>query len=364
MLHSDAAAEFLSDAMKLLSEATDTHTTTTLGHNAQANGTIEVFWRYWNRCMRLLSDDHYRKWPQFTSRICYAYNTAIHEALGGISPYEIFFGVAARNPFATAVYSRHIDAELPTANLNDPAEFAAAVKISAAAFTRLARNHTEHVRTSTADRLNRKGTPRTYSIADKVKIRIPPTHEMMLATGRRSSHLASWRGPCTITARLSTTAHSMTEDATGRMFERALTNILPHRAVSAKGPAVYDPKYSDPISPHEFIAVRDSPGEPFYIATVKTINTKSIKVQYLGCTQVDLERAVFRPCWHLPNSNIIKLAVTQPNNHLACTGTLYLESLRNLLVGRNMEFTLGMRLRRKSQRIIAPMHDELFIFQR
>jgi len=364
VLHSDAAAEFLSDAMKLLSEATDTHTTTTLGHNAQANGTIEVFWRFWNRCMRLLSDDHYRKWPQFTSRICYAYNTAIHESLGGISPYEIFFGVTARNPFATAVYLRNIDDELPAADLNNPAAFAEAVKISAAAFTRLARDHTEYVRVTTADRLNRTGTPRTYSIADKVKIRIPPTHEMMLATGRRSSHLASWRGPCTITARLSTTAHSMKEDATGRKFERVVTNILPCRAVSARGPAAYDPKYSDPFSINEFIAVRDSPGEPFYIATVKTIRTKSIKVQCLGCTQTDLERAVFRPCWHLPNSNYIKLAIAPPNNHIACTGTLELDSLRNLLVGRNMLFTKAMRLRKKSQRIIDPMHDELFIFER
>ena len=36
----------------------------------------------------------------------------------------------------------------------------------------------------------------------------------------------------------------------------------------------------------------------------------------------------------------------------------------NLLVGRNTLFTKAMRLRRKSQRIIDPMHDELFIFER
>jgi hypothetical protein len=28
-----------------------------------------------------------------------------------------------------------------------------------------------------------------------VKIRVPPTHEQMIATGRRSSHVTSWRGP-------------------------------------------------------------------------------------------------------------------------------------------------------------------------
>ena len=42
ILHSDAAQEFLSEAMQLLANATDTHTTTTLGHNAKANGTMEI----------------------------------------------------------------------------------------------------------------------------------------------------------------------------------------------------------------------------------------------------------------------------------------------------------------------------------
>jgi transposase InsO family protein len=50
-LHSDAAPEFLSEALALLAQAADIRTTTTLGHNARDNGTIEVFWRFWNRCL-------------------------------------------------------------------------------------------------------------------------------------------------------------------------------------------------------------------------------------------------------------------------------------------------------------------------
>jgi hypothetical protein len=73
------------------------------------------------------------------NRFVYAYNTAPHESLGGISPYEVYHGVAARNPFDTAVCSLATDAELPGGPLDDPAVFAAAVKIKtpAAAFTRL-----------------------------------------------------------------------------------------------------------------------------------------------------------------------------------------------------------------------------------
>ena len=45
-LHSDDAPEFVSEALDLVAKATSIKTTTTLGHNARGNSTIEVFWRY------------------------------------------------------------------------------------------------------------------------------------------------------------------------------------------------------------------------------------------------------------------------------------------------------------------------------
>ena len=61
VLHSDDAPEFLSAALDLLAKAVDVKTTTTLGHNARGNSTIEVFWRFWNRCLRMLSDENYAR---------------------------------------------------------------------------------------------------------------------------------------------------------------------------------------------------------------------------------------------------------------------------------------------------------------
>ncbi len=49
VIHSDTAPEFLSAALDLLAKATGIRTTTTLGHNARGNGTIEVFWRFLSR---------------------------------------------------------------------------------------------------------------------------------------------------------------------------------------------------------------------------------------------------------------------------------------------------------------------------
>jgi transposase InsO family protein len=101
VLHSDAAPEFLSEALALLATAADITTTTTLAHNARGNGTIEVFWRFWNRCLRLLPDDHYARWPAFAQRIAFAYNTASHESIAHVSPFQVQHGAPARNPLAT-----------------------------------------------------------------------------------------------------------------------------------------------------------------------------------------------------------------------------------------------------------------------
>jgi hypothetical protein len=99
ILHCDEAPEFLSELMAALLDITETTLTTTLGHNARSNGIIEVFWRYWNRCMRMLPDDQYRHWPRYVSRIGFAYNTAPHQSIGEISPFEIYYGMPARDTF-------------------------------------------------------------------------------------------------------------------------------------------------------------------------------------------------------------------------------------------------------------------------
>ncbi len=54
IIHSDAAPELLSALLAAVLAATGTQHTTTCGHNAQSNGEIKSWWRFWNRCMKLL----------------------------------------------------------------------------------------------------------------------------------------------------------------------------------------------------------------------------------------------------------------------------------------------------------------------
>ncbi len=301
MLHSDAAPEFLSEALDLLAQAADIRTTTTLEHNARGNGTIEVFWRFWNRCMRMLPDDHYCRWPGFASRIAFAYNTACHDSIGAVSPFEIQHGAPARNPLLTPL--------LDTPEMDEqkelclPKEFAAAVAVSTRAFSQLARTHDKFVRNETAARLNKGGKTKTFKIGDKVKVRVPPTALQMEETGRRAKHITAWRGPCTVVERLSSTAYATVDDVTHRRYERVIANLLPYRAEKAKANAnaAYDQQYSEPFTVGEFIALRDDPTGPFYVAKVEALVDRTVTVHYFGCTGMMLDTAIFKPCWHRVN---------------------------------------------------------------
>ncbi len=167
-LHSDAAPEFLSEALALLAQAANIKTTTTLGHNASGNGTVEVFWRYWNRCLRLLPDDHYAVWPSFASRIAFAYNTVTHDSLGEVTPFEVYHGSPAHNPLVSLLLEQPPIDEDKEVVL--PKDFAEAVSVSTSIFSQLAKSNDHFCRTETAARLNQKGS-KNLSLSATTRLR-------------------------------------------------------------------------------------------------------------------------------------------------------------------------------------------------
>jgi hypothetical protein len=217
---------------------TETTLTTTLGHNARSNGIIEVFWRCWNRCMRMLLDDLYRQWPRFVSRISFAYNTAPHQSIGDISPFEIYFGMPARDTFSRILTEQtELLQQLPTeeGDMENARLFALDVKTSTTAFIQLATNHDAFMKAKSAAFLNQKGFPRAFAVGDLVKVRFPPTKAELDASGRRLNHVSSWRGPCKIVDRLSTTTYRVVQQDTLREYERSVSNLLPWKAVTPQG---------------------------------------------------------------------------------------------------------------------------------
>jgi hypothetical protein len=58
------------------------------------------------------------------------------------------------------------------------------------------------------------------------------------------------------------------------------------------------------------------------------------------------------------------LSTNAPRGTIEYSGAIEFDSLRNLLVARNLELTSGKRLRKKSQKLLHHIQDELFIFSR
>jgi hypothetical protein len=84
----------------------------------------------------------------------------------------------------------------------------------------------------------------------------------MLETGRRAKHITSWRGPCTVTERLSTTAYDVVDDASQRRYERVISGLRPYRAAKPKGNAnaqQFNEVYSAQFEECKFIGVRVTP---------------------------------------------------------------------------------------------------------
>ena len=100
------------------------------------------------------------------------------------------------------------------------------------------------------------------------------------------------------------------------------------------------------------------------LLNVTSVTDSSIEVHYYGSTHPDLSRATFRPDWHKPNNDVIHLSTTAPIDTIRYAGVIELDSIRNLLVARNLEMLSSRKLRKKSQNKLFHIYDELFIFDR
>jgi transposase InsO family protein len=242
IIHSDEAPEFMSELLAHLTAATGTTRTTTCGHNAQSNGEIESWWRFWNRAMKFLSPTDYLNWPSFAQRICFAHDAVPHESLGLTAPFEMDFGAPPVSAFAPLLpldapdfAPDEEDAQqlIQTPKVISPEWAAAAIRSSVTAFHRFALAHNSYMQKTTQECLNQQGTPTTFQLNDRVKIYVPPTHAQIVRTGRRANHIVAWRGPCRITQVLSPVAYEMVEECSNRTFQRTLVNIRPYRASRA-----------------------------------------------------------------------------------------------------------------------------------
>jgi hypothetical protein len=374
VIHTDAAPEFMSELLAAITDATGTTRTTTCGHNAQSNGEVESWWRYWNRAMKFLSPSDYSNWPAFRQRICFAYNSVPHDSLEQVSPFEMDFGMPAVSAFAPPHPDYRHDEDntdddsqqaLPVPTTLSPTAIAEAIKISVAAFHRYAHTHHRYLQQTTADRLNLQGTPTSFQLDDRVKIYMPPTHAQLLRTGRRAKHIVSWRGPCRITDILSPVTYRMQEECSNRLFERTLVNIRPYRATRAPPPPHHDMLSASPLDSGTLVAIRrtSDPTTPFDLALVTDTTETHVHLAYLGTTNPNLRKAVFKRVWIDPVDNKTVLTDTRPaRRHQQVIGDITTADIPDLLVATHLLLTTASRLTAPSYHIIHHLRAQLSVY--
>jgi transposase InsO family protein len=75
LIHSDAAQEFVSTAMKSLSAIIGCKQTTTKAHNPRGNATIERIWQFTNKCLRQMSKAQYANFHLYMPIISHVWNS-------------------------------------------------------------------------------------------------------------------------------------------------------------------------------------------------------------------------------------------------------------------------------------------------
>ena len=276
-------------------------------------------------------------------------------------PFEMDFAAPPQSPFGPPNPNIVPDNHDPPNNVS-PEDFVATLQTSMHAFHSFAAAHKTYMATTTEERLNKDGTPKTFALNDRIKIYVPPTHAQILRTGRKSNHIVAWRGPCTITRILSPSSYEMEEDCSGRTFQRSIINIRPFRATKDPPPPHHDLIAVAALHPKTVIAIRDTPDSSFHLASVSQINETHLSVHYLGTTTPTLDTAVFRLVWIAPDGRTVLKDSRPARNHTAVTGEIDTADIPDLLVASHLAFTSTGRLTRPSSRLLYHLKDQLHIY--
>jgi hypothetical protein len=191
---------------------------------------------------------------------------------------------------------------------------------------------------------------------------MPPTHAQIQRTGRRSQHIVAWRGPCIVTEVLSDSTYRMQEECSQRIFERSITNMRPFRASAAPPPPHHDLLSTLDLIPGTLVAVRDTPTSAFHLARLSTLTEANASFHYLGTTNPNFARAVFKLLWLSPDNKTVLKDTRPARNHVPITGDISTDDLPDLLVATHLVLTTAGKLSRPSHQLLHHLHDQLHVY--
>ena len=277
LIHSDAAQEFVSTAMKSLSAIIGCKQTTTKAHNPRGNATIERIWQFTNKCLRQMSKAQYANFHLYMPIISHVWNS-LPNSTTGISPFEAEHGMKPRS------IAESLTEIAPTEGLPATATDLATIATSVTAFTKIAAEVQALQKVRTANKLNANGTSKhTYKIGDQVAFFIPPTEEEANKANRKAKHLMQFKGPATIVASLSKNNTTFRLSFKGRNYDRQVLNMSPYR--SDDQPQLYRLTDDTTVTIGSLIAVKDeSEHTQYHLGQVLEIVDNNAKIWYYATT--------------------------------------------------------------------------------
>ena len=220
-IHSDAAREFISKAMRRLCQLIGCQQTTTLAHHPTGNATIERLWQWIASCLRQMTMEQYKEWEKYVRLMEHVWNTSYHSVLQ-CTPFEAAHGIRARSAIDTLTQEpENTCTDLMTMDGVD------AMRETARAFEQAILNLRQEAATHNAEHL-RRGPNKVYKVGQEVSFYIPPSEKEANSMGRKPKHLLQYRGPAFVTRVLSNTTYEIEYE--GRTYKRCFSELRSYKS--------------------------------------------------------------------------------------------------------------------------------------
>ena len=122
---------------------------------------------------------------------------------------------------------------------------------------------------------------------------------------------------------------------------------------------------ASPLDPGTIVAIRrtSDPTSPFDLARITTSTETHVHIAYLGTTNPNLCKAVFKSVWIDPVDNKTILKDTRPaRRHQAVTGDITTVDIPDLLMATHLVLTHTGRLTAPSYHILHHLSDQLSVY--
>jgi len=343
-LRSDHAREFIGRAVSALKKEVGFFQSTTGGHNAKGNSTMERFWRFLGNCLSSLTDAQYANAKDHIQAIAFAWNSTISESLN-VSPFEVHTGTQPR----TIADGFLVQSE-PASDIQ-----ISGIVTAAAEFARIARANADFNRQLSADLLNREGRKlRDLKIGDHVKIFAPPGHKEAVERRRKQKHMHSWKGPMRITDKISGTLFALANEYNDKQtYNRHLVNIRRWLGpVPKTAPTIIAPHASGDIEVGSIVAVQDEPtSTKLDIARVTSITDETVTVACYGTRSKVLRKAKLYEVY-TEGSDVFLGKPARRKKAMPWTWQIQTEDVNELIPAQGLVFKSSGQLNASSVKVI------------